>query len=50
LILALCAIFTELFSHVIQCVCLRLSCESFIQTRVVVFKQNFPFMISWTCI
>jgi hypothetical protein len=31
-------------------VCLRLSCESFIQTRVVVFKQNVPSMISWTCI
>jgi hypothetical protein len=29
---------------------LRLSSESFIQTRVVVFKQNFPSMISWTCI
>ena len=28
--------------------CLRLSCESFIQTRVVVFKQNVPSMI--TCI
>ena len=31
-------------------VCLRLSCESYIQTRVVVVKQNVPSMILWTCI
>ena len=30
-------------------VCLRISCESFIQTCVVVFKQTVPSMISWTC-
>jgi hypothetical protein len=51
-----CSIVWNMHRTVLACdaiccmVCLRISCESFIQTCIVVFKQNVASMISWTCI